>query len=117
MSEHAQGRTPAVHPWLPEFLVHIGANQWQGSLDHLLSAARLSGSKGGAHGVGFIGIHEIHSLSSPGFEQVFHWQGSAREPFRVMDQDVILLHREHHKIVIGAQQIRMIGVVGQIAHI
>ena len=90
---------------------------WQGSLDHLLAAACLNGSKGCAHGVGFIGIHEIDPLGSPGFEQVFHRQGGAREPFGVVNQNVILLNAQHHNIVIRAEQIRMIGIVGKIAHI
>ena len=110
LSEHAQGSNPARHPWLPEFLSQIGANMWQGSLDHLLAAAWLDGSKGCAHGVGFIGIHEIDPLGSPGFEQVFHRQGGAREPFGVVNQNVILLNAQHHNIVIRAEQIRM-GIV------
>jgi hypothetical protein len=56
LRKHVQGRHTAKHPLLPELLLQVFANEWQGALDHLLPTARLLGSKGNAHGEGFIGI-------------------------------------------------------------
>src|SRR6266516_6119877 len=80
VGEHAQGHRAPIHPWFPEFLSQVGANIWQGSLDHLLATGGLNRSKSGAHDVGFIGIREIHPLGSPGVEQVFYRKATQGNP-------------------------------------
>src|SRR5437660_9118251 len=46
LSEHAQGYNAAIHPWLPELLAQVCANEWQCPLDHGLPAGCLNRSKG-----------------------------------------------------------------------
>src|SRR6266849_2165319 len=113
--QHAQCPYTAVALWSSWIALDVGPNMRQGPRNHLLTTDRFHQAEVCAEGICLADIGD--ALGTPSLQQIIEWQGSIGKPFRVVDQNMVLLNCQNHHKVVASTEIVIIRIIGKVAHI